>query len=283
MTAKQANTLVFILFGGYLLYRLILPVDPNDSIGNLLINISIEMAGGILLFGILNFLQNIRKAWLFIQTRILFRNKEIRFSLAYVYRIKIDGKYLLIKNRHRDYFQPIGGVYKTLPSSAPVFSKLSVRLDRLIETSHGIAKGDLRVFVKGVHALDFLDWYESKESRETSPWREFCEELISEGYLPWREFRFIDYEFKGTVKTPIITLDTGDKGMFMFDVFDFIPNDEQIKVLREKLIAGNTDKYIWVDEYLINRLGHNESTKRYEHQISPHTKWTLNMEWSENA
>jgi hypothetical protein len=200
--------------------------------------------------------------------------------LAYVYRIKINGKYLLIKSRTRDYFQPIGGVYKTLPASKTLFDKLDVRSDRLIETDHGIAKGDLRVFVKGLNVIEFLDWYDSRKDRETSPWREFCEELISTEYLPWKEFRYIDYEFKGRVETPIITLDSEDKGMFMYDVFDLLPNDEQLPILEKKLNEGNTSDYLWTDEYLINRLGHNESTKKYEFNLSPHTKWAQKLKWS---
>lgn len=282
MTTKQANSIVLLIFGGYIIYSIIKPVDPTDSIGSLFLNISIEMACGILLLGLLNILQNIKKIWLLFQTRLLLRNKEIRLSLAYVYRIKINGKYLLIKSRTRDYFQPIGGVYKTLPGSKDIFDKLHVRSDRLIETDHGIAKGDLRVYVKGINVIDFLDWYDSRKDRETSPWREFCEELISTGFLPWKEFRYIDYEFKGRVETPIISLDSGDKGMFMYDVFDLIPNDEQLPILEKKLSEGNTSDYLWTDEYLINRLGHNESTKQYECHLSPHTKWAQNLKWSKD-
>ena len=263
MTTRQANFTVLLIFGGYILFRLIKPVDQTDSVGNLMLNISIELAGGILLFGLLNILQNVKKFRFFFETRFLYRKKEIRLSLAYVYRIKINGKYLLIKSRTRDYYQPIGGVYKTLPNSKIIFDHLEVRSDRLIETSHGIAKGDLRVYVKGINVIEFLEWFDSKKDRETSPWREFCEELITTNYLPWNEFRFIDYEFKGTVKTPIVKLDSGDKGMFMYDVYDLLPNDVQTPILEKRLNEGNTDNYLWVDEYLISRLGHNESTKKY--------------------
>jgi hypothetical protein len=280
MTTRQANLTVLLVFGGYITYRLFSPLDPNDSIGNLILNLSIELVGGIVLLGTLNLLQNYRKIWFFFQTRVLYRKKEIRLSLAYVYRIYVNGKYLLIKSRTRDYYQPVGGVYKTLPGSQNIFRKLKVRSDRLIETSHGIAKGDLRVYVEGVNVIEFLDWYNSLEDRETSPWREFCEELISPGFLPWREFRFIDYEYKGRVTTPLLTLDSGDKGMFMYDVYDLLPNDEQLLILEQKINGGSTNEYIWVDEYLIKRLGHNESTKKYEFNISPHTKWTLNLKWS---
>ena len=37
----------------------------------------------------------------------------VRISFAYLFRIKIDGKYLLVRNtRGTEKFQPVGGVYK---------------------------------------------------------------------------------------------------------------------------------------------------------------------------
>ena len=57
----------------------------------------------------------------------------------------------------------------------------------------------MRVFVKGINVIEFLEWYNSKEDREISPWREFCEELISTDILHWKYFRFIDYKFKHKV------------------------------------------------------------------------------------
>ena len=145
MTTRQANLTILLIFGGYITYHLFRPLDSNDSIGNLILNLSIELVGGIALLGALNLLQNYKKIWFLFQTRVFYRKKEIRLSLAYVYRIHINGKYLLIKSRTRDYYQPVGGVYKTLPGAQNIFRKLKVRSDRLIETSHGIAKGDLRV------------------------------------------------------------------------------------------------------------------------------------------
>ena len=125
-----------------------------------------------------------KNIWQFIQCKTILRNKEIRLSIAYLFRINVDGKYLLIKSRIRNAYQPVGGAYKTLPGSEKIFSQLGVRPDRVIETENGIAKGDLRVYVKGKNVMAFLDWFKSKEDREISPWREFCEELISTNILP---------------------------------------------------------------------------------------------------
>lgn len=130
--------------------------------------------------------------------------------------------------------------------------------------------------------MAFFDWFNSKEDREISPWREFCEELISTKILPQWEFRYINYKFKGTVQSPIITLDTGGKGMFLFEIYDLVINDVQKPILQDLLKKGNSDQYIWVDDYLIQRLGHDEGTKNHVHEISPQTKYAQNLKWAKS-
>lgn len=282
MSDRKANVLIFTLIGLYVLYSAIHPANPNDAIASILLNIALGIFGTILLYFLLYGLNNLHRLRFYILTKLIYAREDVRISIAYLYRIKVNDDYLLIKSRHRDYYQPIGGAYKTLPGSEKVFEDLSVRSDRLIETSNGIAKGDLRVYVKGKNVLPFLDWFDSKEDRELSPWREFCEELISENILPWQPFRYIDYKFKKKITTPIIRLDAGGLGMFVFDIYDLLPNNEQQAYLDQLHRNGNTDKYIWASEYLIQRLGHDEVQKKHIYNISPHTKWALNLTWSKN-
>jgi hypothetical protein len=232
-----------------------------------------------LLTFVVTFLVEHHKIFLFyIKTKALYRNKEIRISIAYLYRIKVDNTYLLVKSRTRNYYQPVGGCYKTLPGSEKIFEKLEVKPDRKFETEKGIAKNDLRVYVKGKNVIDFLEWFESKQDREISPWREFCEELIGEDILPWKQFRFIDYKFKGEVKSPLIELESGGKGLFIFDIYDLVINDEQKPILRE-LQKENSEKYIWVTDTVIQALGHDGNSKEYIHEIAPHAKYAQNLSW----
>jgi hypothetical protein len=280
MTTRQANIAILLIFGSFIIFRTIFPAAEDDSFTNTALNLSIEILGGVLFFGLLSILKNIKNLYFYYQTQIRLRNRDIRISIAYLYRINVNGKYLLVKNTRRNYYQPVGGAFKTLPGSEKIFENLNVKRDRLIETENGIAKNDLRVFVKGTNVIDFIEWFNSKEDRETSPWREFCEELIATNYLPWKEFRFIDYKYKGTIQTPIINLDTNDKGIFIFEVYDLVPTNDQRLILEKLQQEGNTKNYIWADSYLINRLGHNESKKEFLHEIAPHTKWALNMKYS---
>lgn len=233
-----------------------------------------------LLTFLVTFIFEHHKRFLFyIKTRILYRNQDIRISIAYLYRIQVDDLYLLVKSRTRNYYQPVGGCYKTLPGSEKVFEKLGVKPDRKFETEKGIAKNDLRVYVKGKNVIEFLEWFDSKEDREISPWREFCEELIAEDILPWKQFRFIDYKFKGQVKSPIIELDSGGKGIFLFDIYDLVINDEQRPILQQ-LKEHSSDKYVWVPDRVIQSLGHDGNAKEYLLEIAPHSKYAQNLEWS---
>lgn len=224
-------------------------------------------------------IDNYKQLLLIANTQILYRNKDFRLSIAYLYRIKVDNEYLLVKSRTRNYYQPVGGCYKTLPSSNAIFEKLEVKPDRKFETEKGIAKNDLRVYVKGRNVIPFLKWFDSKKDREISPWREFCEELISEDILPWRQFRFIDYEFKKKIQSPVINLDSGGKGIFIFEIFDLVINDEQLPILQKLKLEKESDKFIWVTDDLIQSLGHNTGNKQYMYEISPHTKYAQNLKW----
>lgn len=279
MTVGKSNITVVLVFGAYIVYKIINPPEQNDLIGTTLFTMAIELVGAVMIYWVLTIFQNLGNIKLFFQTRVLYRNKEIRISIAYLFRIKVDNKYLLVRSRNRSYFQPVGGAFKSLPGSELAFGKLGVKPDRLIETENGIAKGDLRVFVKGSNVIDFLAWFDSKEDRETSPWREFCEELISTDILPHKPFRYIDYKFKKSIQSPILKLDSGDRGIFKFEIYDLVINDEQRLIFNELLKKGDSDKYIWADEYLINRLGHDERSKQYQYDIAPHTRSALNLKW----
>lgn len=280
MTNNQTNIIALIAFGMYILYNILSPSE--STISNAILSHAIEGVCAVLLFYILIFLQNIKQLRLFFETKILYRNKKIRLSFAYLFRIKIDNKYLLIKNSHNGFFQPVGGVFKTLPGSEKIFEKLNVTPDRLIETEKGIAKGDLRVYVEGKNVINFFKWFKTNEDRETSPWREFCEELISTKILPWKEFRYIDYKFRGIVRTPLINLDNGDKGLFHYEIYDLVINNEQEPILKILKNKGDKENHVWVDEYLINNLGLDEREKKYICRINPHTKWAHNLKWSKS-
>ena len=68
--------------------------------------------------------------------------------------------------------------------------------------------------------------------------------------------------------------------MFHFEIYDLVVNDEQKPVLEKLLEDGNKVEYVWVDDYLIQRLGHDDRTKEQVYEISPHTRSAQNLKWT---
>ena len=109
--------------------------------------------------------------------QLLYRKKEVRLSFAYLFRIEIDGKYLLVKGKRLSkQFQPVGGVYKFYSEAKPTLEKFKYRVDT--QMGNIDETDDLRIFIKGRYLLQFMDWFLSMKDREYDPYREFSEELL---------------------------------------------------------------------------------------------------------
>ena len=231
--------------------------------------------------GIAHLLANVHHIPLWVRTQIIYRNQYVRLSISYLFRIRVGGKYLLVKNGHNDYYQLVGGAYKTLPGVQRIFDRYKVRPDNRFETDHGIAKNDLRFQVPGRHVLAMLRWFESRQNREISQWREFCEELLTPGLLPKYEFRYIDYKYCCTIRSHMQEAKQLQcQEILLFEIYDLVPNDDQQKILEELLAKGDTATIKWADEVLIRGLGFDQRAKKEEYRIGAHTKWALNEKWS---
>lgn len=183
-----------------------------------------------------------------------YNDKEIRLSFAYLIRIRINGKYLLIKSK-RDKYQPVGGVYH-IDDKAKINDKFGFYRD-----SHPGDANDIRGNILGRNIKKFIKWFNKKTEREITPDREFREELIASELLPSEIFSELNFSY----------FDTFYKGvnhdnfyntlqLLRFDIFDFIPTKEQERYL-ENLDFKN--KKIKANLYLatndeIKRLGVSE-------------------------
>lgn len=164
---------------------------------NTILKISIGfVVGGIIEF--IAYLIDNRKKWKLLTTLVINRNKRIRVTIAYLYRIEVNGEYVLIKRHKKDRpgFQPVGGAYKYLKEeSREVFDKLGVMPCNYV-TRDEDTENDLRVIVnKRKNLIAFLKWFESRKNREIDPLREFYEELVAPGYLDSEVFKHIKYVF----------------------------------------------------------------------------------------
>ena len=127
-------------------------------------------------------------------------NKNIRLSCAYLFRIRYNNKYLLIRGNRIDQYQPIGGVYKYYDS----FNGLKENLELKDESeSHFYENGDLRLVTTGKHLVKFLDWFDTKKNREITVIRELIEELEPSGISIENLIKQSQVEYLKTVKEPI--------------------------------------------------------------------------------
>ena len=156
------------------------------------INILRDNIISFILGGLLNaIVGNYKHILLWIRS-ILNYNKEIRISYSYIFRIKIDNKYLLIKGNRIDQYQPVGGVYKYYDSFKDKYQKWEIVSEK---NSDFFEEKDLRIFIKGRYVMDFLKWIESNQNRECDYKREFIEELINPKYLDLSVVDDIEFEF----------------------------------------------------------------------------------------
>lgn len=254
-------------------------------------NLSTELVGAgiisLLSFGIVEtgytLITNYARLRTYILSKYLILSKKpVRFSMSYQYRIKVNDKYLLVKNSNWDFYQHVGGKYKRLPITQKIIKDLDGRDDLKLPTS-GIQKDDFAVYIPAKNVIKFLDWFDTKKDREVSHWREFYEELIDgkANVLSKDNFGYVNYNHAFTLTTPLKkSPNLKCWEILQYDILDLIPTVEQKKELEKLIKLGDTDYIKWADEKLIQNDGHNDRSQAY--RIGEHTKWILNEKWSPN-
>ena len=173
---------------------------------------------------------------------LLHRNKQYRITYSYLFRIRIDNKYLLVKGGRINQFQPIGGVYKYYDSFKLLFEKWEVRSER---DSNFFEDRDLRIFIKGKYIPSLLKWIDSGENRECDHLREFREELVDTGFLEEDVLSKVNFEFLKRINTGVhYSPHFKCEEISIFDIIDAGEIDDDVK----KRIINNIDKY---DDYVL--------------------------------
>lgn len=206
-----------------------------------------------------------------------FADKHLRVSIAYLYRIKVDGYYLLIKGRRIDQFQPVGGVYKYQPEAvSDLFNELDVRDDQLMPIDDH-SRDDLRIRVPGKNLIKFLKWFTSEKARETDPVREFQEELVEPGFLS-PLFNKITPHYRYTVWRPLTYSPYSDATELMvYQVFDLrlsVPQEAELRALRQ----SEHQELRWVTEAQIKRLGDDQLAHPTPFRIGQHACYLLSSD-----
>lgn len=210
-----------------------------------------------------------------------YRNKDIRFSISYLFRIKIPNtnSYLLVLNRRIDnQLQPVGGVYKRYGDDK-LFEKWDYMPDN---KKNGLdvddeSCSDLRFKVKGKHVIDVLKWFEEGKEREISAEREFFEELIKPKILDAQIFSQIKYKhLKRISKNLKWSEHFSCYEVLIYDIMELLTTDQQSDELKK--LSRDTDLkkgYAIVDFDDIEQLRLVRNGKQIA-RIGEHTKLTIN-------
>lgn len=160
-----------------------------------------KIALGLVIASIIDlvvFIYENKKRWKLLVTKIWKPNDPVRITVAYLFRIEDNGKYMLIKRHKKDFtgFQPVGGAYKYFKEeNRENFEYLGIVPCNEVPRDNA-TENDLRLKMTARKKLvEFFKWFDSRKNREIDPWREFFEELIEPGLLPAEHFRHIKYAF----------------------------------------------------------------------------------------
>ncbi|EGC24626.1 hypothetical protein J1C82_00305 [Streptococcus sanguinis] len=195
--------------------------------------------------GSLTFILTNRKYFrLWISTNIgKAREKQVRFSLAYLFRIKIDGKYLLVENsKIANQYQPIGGVYKKFASFDNIANELGVTYEK---KTNFIVSDDLRVYVQSKNTIKFVKWFHTRKNREFNVIREFFEEIIDKNILEIQNLKDIEFEFIKTYDSGLhYTEQFGSYEILLHDIFEVRLKLNDVEEKLKQYIESSSDNYL---------------------------------------
>jgi hypothetical protein len=214
-------------------------------VSGLLVGVLIPLADAVLIGR-----ERLRLLWFSFR----YRNQMIRVSLCYLFRIRIDDRYLFVRSARAPVFLPVGGVYKATAGAKDFFDSIGVLADDLVPIDVN-SRDDLRVRLPGRHLAAFMRWFEQGTCRETDQWREFYEELVEPGIVPARDFRWIRHQHLRRRSSGIrFGAHAQSLEIIVGDVRELLPSAAQLKALRNLRKASHPD-VAWLTEQQIRHAG----------------------------
>lgn len=200
------------------------------------------------------------------------RETKIRISFAYLFRIKINGKYFLVPNTRSGKYQPVGGAYKfTKTESYYLRDNIPVENDDCIPVDE-MTKLDYRLLVKNKDLKAFLKRFDKTQYRENIPdlSREFIEEIFTSGILNRNGFGDLSYKYCGRHMTDIEETVFKPFEMLLADIVEVQLTDKQEELFR-KLMNNDSLKYRFATRNEIRSLGVKIGTNELADDIATHT------------
>lgn len=196
----------------------------------------------------------------------------IRISFAYIFRIKIDGKYFLVKNTRTSKYQPVGGAYKFNKEEAVYLSEhFHVENDDCIPVDK-VTKRDYRLLVKNKYLRDFIKRFNKTKNREDiyDLSREFEEEIFNTNILKKEDFGELSYKYIGRHFTEITETSFKPFELLLADIVEVILTDEQEVKFRD-IMSKKSNLYTFATAEEIKRCGINVGTNNLNDIIANHT------------
>lgn len=198
-------------------------------------------------------------------------NTIIRISFAYLYRIKVDNKYLLVLNsRGTKKYQPVGGVYKyDAAEQTELRKRYHIIEDDKIKRDSS-SQYDYRLQIKNKYLRRFVFRFNHFANREkvNNLGREFKEELIDTGILHWTELKYricgrhiADIQYSKHFQI---------YELMLADVVEPLLTPQQEADIRT-LMQSNEQAYRFANEKEIKSLGIDTESNQLVEIISDHT------------
>lgn len=212
---------------------------------------------------------------------LIHNETKIRISFAYLFRIKVDGKYFLVQNSRTKKYQPVGGAYKLTPEEAQYLSEeIPVENDDRIPIDT-TTRGDYRLYVKNKDLRKFIKRFDETPYRENinNLSREFDEELFSTNILDKETFGDLSYKYCDRHITDVEYGNFFDcYELLLADIVEVILNDEQEQLFRD-LMEKSDKRYMFATFSEIKTGGVKHGTSDLKDNIANHASKIL----SENS
>lgn len=244
-------------------YFLGIPEDPN--IRDFMLKAATGLGLALIISASVWFVINFKLIRFWVLTHLPWSyDQPIRITVAYLFRIKVNGKYLLVPNsRNIPGYQPVGGVFKFLNrENFGLFNSLGLTDDCKVPRDE-ISEHDLRLKMKHrKNLLLFIRWFKKRKDRELDPWREFYEELIKPGVLSQENFPHIQYKFVKKVSELKYSDDYQILEYKHFEIYELQFATDAQKEEIKALINKNSTKFLLAteEEILTKKSGEKEIT-----------------------
>lgn len=196
---------------------------------------------------------------------------KLRVTFAALVRIKVNSDYLLIKSKRiADQWQPVGGVYKFFDQSK--VNELNLRSDTGFKKTES---NEFRLTFPSEHifnALKLMKWFESQQGRETSPHREYKEELLDSNLLTGDQFANPNFEYLCRKYVLSFAQKFSVWELKIFEIFELKMNVEQVQSLK-KLVDAQSGSLLLLDQKYIESAGFVDDSKDYK--VGDQTKYIL--------